>query len=449
MFDTIVAIATAPGNSGIGIVRLSGNKALKIANSLTKFKTLKPRHATLCSIYDTVGKSVDTSILLYFKAPFSYTGEDVIEIQAHGGSILLQEILHITLSLGARLAEPGEFTKRAYLNNKINLHEADAVVNIINAKTTQALRAAQNSLNGMFSQIINEFLTEIIHLRVYIEAAIDFPEEEIDFLQDQHIWSRVSFLHNTINTILKNGRQTQLMLDGLNVVIIGKPNVGKSSLMNALSEDEIAIVSDIPGTTRDIIKTQINLDGLLLNILDTAGIRETDCTLEKIGILKAEQALQKASLILFVYVVNDTELTSINAMIEQITSRHDDKRVILIANKNDIEKENPLIESKYPQVSISAKNGFGLDSLRELIKTECGFMDREENSFLARAKHIAIINRIKVSLENGLNELKASNSLEILAFELQQAQMYLSEITGEFSSDDLLGEIFSNFCIGK
>ena len=445
--STIVAVSTATGVGGIGVVRLSGPKALEIAQVLCSNK-ITPRYAGFHSFFHLDNKTIDQGIVLYFPTPNSFTGEDVIEFQAHGSPIVLQQIVNVCVEKGAILAQPGEFTKRAYLNNKIDLMQAEAVIDLINASTEMAAKSAINSLSGKFSIIINSLLKELIELRMYVEACLDFPEEEIDFITQGNVSAKINKLHITMQDIIKSAQQGKLLREGIDIVLVGQPNVGKSSLLNQLLGEERAIVTEIAGTTRDSISTHISLQGIPVHIVDTAGLRETDDLVEKMGIEKTWQSLQNAHIALFL-VEADKGITEYEkTILERLPA---DTRKIWIFNKIDLLKVKPksIETSDGIHVYLSAKTGDGIELLINKIFNSTAMatnMDDNQNIFMARNRHLEALGRVNIALTNAALNI---NAAEIVAEELTQAQQALSSITGEFTSDDLLGEIFSQFCIGK
>ena len=445
--NTIAAISTAPGAGGIGVVRVSGPLALEIGQKISG-AILVPRIANFHNFKDLNGTLIDQGLILFFSAPHSFTGEDIIELQCHGGTVVTQSILNLCLKNGANLAEPGDFTKRAYLNNKIDLAQAESVADLINASTEEAALGAVNSLSGKFSLEINNLLKNLIELRMYVEACLDFPEEDIDFISEGNVKDKLQHLSETMMHIMQAASQGQLLRDGISLVLVGQPNVGKSSLLNQLSGEDKAIVTDIPGTTRDAITSDINLNGIPLNIIDTAGLRETDDPIEKFGIEKTWSSLEKGHIALFLVEaskgITDYEQSILGRLPTGI------KR-IWIFNKIDLlHSKAKLKQLNNDQiVYISAKTGEGLDLLKQAILNEVGFKQNSEgseNKFIARKRHLEALESVHHSLQNA--QLKIT-SAELVAEELTIAQKYLSSITGEFSSDDLLGEIFSQFCIGK
>jgi tRNA modification GTPase len=442
--DTIAAIATPPGNGGVGIIRISGALVTEIAKHLLN-KSLIPRHALFTSFIDEQGCIIDSGISLYFPAPASYTGEDILELQGHGGSVVLDMLLRRVLSLGARLANPGEFTERAFLNNKLDLAQAEAVADLIESSTEQSVRSAQKSMQGVFSQQINELVTELTELRIYIEAAIDFVDEEIDFLTDGVVESRIIRLLHSLEKILKTAQQGRLLRDGMTVVLVGKPNAGKSSLLNALTGHESAIVTEIAGTTRDVLREHIQLDGMPLHIIDTAGLRDSDNLIEKEGMRRAHEEILKADKILLLIDAREIETEDI------LKALPSDIEIIKVYNKIDLLGIEPKLiqaENGY-KCYLSIKTGQGMDLLKQHLKESVGFNDNTNDVFIARRRHIEAITASYQFVQSALEQLQHNQAGELVAEDLRQAQMSLSEITGAVSSDDLLGKIFSSFCIGK
>jgi tRNA modification GTPase len=445
--DTIVALATPSGRGGVGIVRISGALVKKIAQALLE-KPLQARYAIYSSFLDSSKNSIDKGIVLFFPAPHSFTGEDILELHAHGGPIIINSLIHQILALGARLAKPGEFSERAFLNDKIDLLQAEAIADLIDASSEQAARAAMRSLQGEFSKKINEVVEKLIYLRTYIEASIDFIEEEINFLAKKQIEDNLININDLLKTIQKNALEGSLLRDGITAVIAGLPNVGKSSLLNQLSGKEAAIVTTIPGTTRDLLREHILIDGMPLHIIDTAGLRDTDDLIEQEGIKRAQAEIARADLILFVTDASSSATTNLNSFIKEIPKH---AAVIKIRNKIDLLAEPAAITHQQDtvEISLSAKNGDGIELLKKHIKSSVGLQTTNENIFLARRRHIDALSRATLFIENGLQQLKEHQAMELLAEDLRQAQMALNEITGVFTSDDLLGKIFSSFCIGK
>ena len=445
--NTIAAISTAPGQGGIGIVRLSGNDALKIAKKICS-GTITPRQVSFHNFQDESQETLDQGIVLYFSNPHSFTGEDVIEFQGHGGQAVLESILSLCIKYGAKLAEPGEFTKRAYLNNKIDLTQAESVIDVINATTLQAVKSASYSLTGKFSSKINSLLEKIISLRVYVEACIDFPEEEIDFLEQGKVIEKLHNIIAEIDAILDVAKQSELLKNGINLVLIGQPNVGKSTLLNALAGTEKAIVTKIPGTTRDLITSQISIKGIPINVIDTAGLRETEDEVEQLGINKTWEAIQTAHVALLLVDITkgsgDYEEFILNKLPKGIKKLRLFNKIDLVTREASVENNNNEII-----IYLSAKLENGIDLLKNTLieRVSDNFhQDSEQSMILARSRHIYALNNVRQSVTKALINKESS---ELLAEELTQAQHELSAITGEFTNDDLLGKIFSSFCIGK
>ena len=444
--DTIAAIATPPGQGGVGIVRISGPNAYDISKKILK-KNLKPRLATYGAFYDKNNTVLDIGIALYFKSPHSFTGEDIVELQGHGGPIILDRILKEILNLKARIARPGEFTARAFLNDKIDLTQAEAISDLINANSEQAARAAVRSLQGDFASIIHKFLDSLIDLRTYIEAAIDFPDEEIDFISDGKIEKQLNKLRLELKNILKSTQQGVTLREGINIVLCGKPNSGKSTLLNALSGTDLAIVTNIAGTTRDVMRAEINLDGLPLHIIDTAGLRNSDDIIEQEGIRRAWEAIEKADLALWIKSFNDK---TVDPEYKQLIKNYPHLNTITVFNKIDLSSEKEFHNKKTNDtVYLSAKNKIGLNDLSDLLKEKAGLKQNTEGLFIARRRHLDALNKVSTALDTALHHIQIQQAGELAAEECRIAQDALSEITGEFSSDDLLGNIFSSFCIGK
>ena len=439
--DTIAAIATAPGVGGVGIIRISGNNALNICQQLTN-KTPQARRAQFSS-FTFEEKLIDEGIILYFPDPHSFTGEDVIELQAHGGPVILNMLLQAVIKCGARQAQAGEFSQRAFLNDKIDLVQAEAIADLISSSTEQAAMAAQRSLQGDFSNKVALLLKQLIELRVWIEAAIDFPEEEIDFLADKTQQGKMKDLHAQLKTLLAQAQQGELLNKGVIIGIVGQPNVGKSSLLNLFTRNETAIVSDIAGTTRDVVKENINIKGIPVLIIDTAGIHITPDKIEQEGIKRAKKILQQADIILQV-------IDSSKNIEQQLSSLSDlpfSKRKLIVYNKADIATVKR--DFKENEIQLSAKTTLGFEALEHKILGMINQEDSLETSFSARSRHISqlekTLDNISIAEQNFLN----NQAGELVAEDLRQAQECLSQITGDFTSDDLLGEIFSSFCIGK
>ena len=442
--DTIAAIATASGAGGIGIVRVSGQFCEAIAKQILGHCPA-PRHATYLDFKQSNGDLIDRGIAIFYQNPHSYTGEDVLELQAHGGTALMQILLTRCIALGARQAEPGEFTRRAYLNDKIDLAQAEAVADVINASTIEAAQSAMRSLSGEFSQAINALLHQLIDLRMYVEACLDFPEEDIDFITQGRVAEKIASNQQTLATIFNKATQGAILREGIHIVLIGQPNVGKSSLMNALAAEEVAIVTPIAGTTRDAIKSEIQINGVPLHLIDTAGLRETDDEVEKIGIARTYRATETAHIALLL-VDSTTGIGEAEKSILDHLPQEIDK--IWVHNKIDVSRETAKIEmlNHEAHVYLSAKTGDGLHLLKQHLLEKVGYQQNAEGVFMARARHLVALNTVQVHLQNAANQI---DSAELVAEELRLAQEALSSITGEFTPDDLLGEIFSKFCIGK
>ena len=444
--NTIAAISTAVGNGGIGVVRISGELSLKIGEGISGSKLI-PRVANFHNFKDSQDNLIDQGLILFFPAPNSFTGEDIIEFHCHGGTVVTQSILEICLEMGADLAEPGDFTKRAYLNNKIDLTQAESVADLINASTAEAVKSAANSLSGKFSIEINNLLKNLIELRMYVEACLDFPEEDIDFISEGKVKDKLKKLSKIMTNIMHSASQGQLLRDGISLVLVGQPNVGKSSLLNQLSGEDKAIVTEIPGTTRDLISSNISLNGIPLNIIDTAGLRKTDDPIEKFGIEKTWSSLEKGHIALFLVEAASGITEYERSILKKLPN---DIKRIWIFNKIDLIKEKAQITTDNNEkiVYLSAKTGDGLDLLKQVILNSIGFDNNEgnQNKFMARKRHLEALEKVFKSLKNAESNI---DSAELVAEELTISQRYLSSITGEFTSDDLLGEIFSKFCIGK
>ena len=442
--ETIAAIATASGAGGIGVVRVSGALCQSIANQILGHCPA-PRYAAYSSFNDSHHKLIDRGIAIYYQNPHSYTGEDVLELQAHGGTAVMQMLLARCIELGARQAEPGEFTRRAYLNDKIDLAQAEAVADVINASTMEAAQSAMRSLSGEFSNSINTVLSKLIDLRIYVEACLDFPEEEIDFITQGKVAEKLATLIAELKTVFSKAKQGSLLREGMQVVLVGQPNVGKSSLMNQLSGEEVAIVTPIAGTTRDSIKNSIQINGLPLHIIDTAGLRDTDDEVEKIGIARTYRALENAQVALLLvdaaHSIGDDEKSILDHLPQGIAK-------IWVHNKIDTTQETAKSVQKTNETHIylSAKTGDGIDLLKLHLLQLIGFEQNAEGIFMARTRHLTALKQVDVHLLQAQSMMHQS---ELIAEELRLAQEALSSITGEFTPDDLLGEIFSKFCIGK
>ena len=450
--DTIAAIATPPGKGGVGIIRLSGPSARVIGERLTG-KTLTVRQAHFCNFYQHASHTPDTlldqGIAIYFQAPHSFTGEDIVELQGHGGPVILDALLAECLHQGARMARPGEFSQRAFLNDKMDLAQAEAIADLIDSASMTAARHALRSLQGEFSRRIDLLVAEVTELRIFVEAAIDFPEEEVDFLNDGRVREKLERIIKNTNDLLGNANQGRILHEGMTVVIAGKPNAGKSSLMNVLAGYETAIVTDIAGTTRDVLKEQILIDGMPVHVIDTAGLRDSPDRVEQEGIRRAWQAIDKADCILL---VTDASQPMDNDFLAEFKlDIQQQKRLTLVRNKCDITGEQAAIAEHNGRVEItlSARQQTGIDLLREHLKQRAGYQQQQEGGFAARRRHIEAIEKALEYLQAGLQQLVEAGAGELLAEDLRYCQQYLGEITGKLSADELLGEIFSSFCIGK
>jgi tRNA modification GTPase len=439
--DTIAAIATAPGRGGVGVVRISGPDLSDYLTGLTG-KSLQPRHASHVHFLDGDGQTLDDGIALYFPAPHSFTGENVLELQGHGGPYVLQLILERCLQLGARLAQPGEFSRRAFLNGKLDLAQAEAIADLIDAGSRQAARSAVRTLEGEFSRKIKVLLDGLIQLRMLVEATLDFPEEDIDFLEQADAWGKLSALQASLAAVLAQARQGALLREGLNVVLIGQPNVGKSSLMNQLAGYDAAIVTEYAGTTRDTLREAIQIEGVPIHLMDTAGLRETDDPVERLGIARTWAVLDQADIA--VLLVDATH--GIGNQESMILKRLPDIPQLTVHNKIDLAGEVPRAITDGNEIWLSAKSGAGIELLRHRLLEIAGWRNDGEGVFIARARHLDALRRAESNLAKACG---AGRQLEFFAEELRLAQDALSEITGEFSADDLLGVIFSQFCIGK
>lgn len=443
--DTIAAIATAPGRGGIGVVRVSGSNLLPFVRALCG-REPAPRVATFARFLDEDGTAIDEGLVLFFPAPRSFTGEDVVELQGHGGPVVMQMLLTRCLALGARLAEPGEFTKRAFLNGKLDLAQAESVADLIEASTTAAARSAVRSLSGAFSAEVNRIRDALIDLRMLVEATLDFPEEEIDFLERTDAFGRLAAARQDLEALLARARQGALLRSGLNVVLVGPPNVGKSSLLNCLAGDERAIVTDIAGTTRDALRETIEIEGIPLHIIDTAGLRDTTDAVERIGIARTWREIERADVILRMQEAggcDDPEaMASIDAALPPQVER------IRVVNKIDLIGAPPerIQNEQGVTLTLSARTGQGVDLLRAELLRVVGWQAQAEDLVLARERHLAALRGALDHLRMAAQQIDA---LELFAEELRLAQNCVSEITGAFTPDDLLGVIFSRFCIGK
>ena len=466
--DTIAAQATPPGRGGVGIIRISGPKAQVIGKTISKKASpLQPRQADFCRFHNEQGEVVDEGLLIFFPGPNSFTGEDVVELQGHGGPVVLNALLNQTVALGARLARPGEFSERAFLNDKLDLAQAEAIADLIDSSSEQAARSALRSLQGAFSQRINQLVEQLIALRIFVEAAIDFPEEEIDFLADGKVLADLEAIMEQLQQVFKEANRGVLMKEGMKVVLAGKPNAGKSSLMNALSGRDSAIVTEIAGTTRDVLREHIHIDGMPLHITDTAGLRESPDAVEQEGIRRAWQEIQQADRVIMLVdgsqLANKTSNTSKSSdsralspdelwpeFVEQLPQ---DTPLTVVINKIDlVQHQSELVNDNnthVPVIWLSAKKGNGMELLREHLKQVMGYGGEADGSFTARQRHIDALQRAQSALNQGRLQLTENSAGELLAEDLRLAQDHLGEITGKVTPDDLLGHIFSSFCIGK
>ncbi|OCG10105.1 tRNA uridine(34) 5-carboxymethylaminomethyl synthesis GTPase MnmE [Gilliamella sp. App6-5] len=450
--DTIVAQATPPGRGGVGILRISGPKVQAVAQAVLG-KLPKPRHADYLPFLASDGSTLDEGIALFFPNPHSFTGEDVLELQGHGGPVILDLLLKRVLEVPqVRIARPGEFSERAFLNDKLDLAQAEAIADLIDASSEQAAKSAISSLQGVFSKKVNALVESLIHLRIFTEAAIDFPEEEIDFLSDGKIEAQLNEVITRLSEVRQEAKQGTLLREGMKVVIAGRPNAGKSSLLNALAGRDAAIVTDIAGTTRDVLREHIHIDGMPLHIIDTAGLREASDEVERIGIERAWQEIEQADRVLFMVDSTTTIETNPEKLWPEFIERLPKQMpVTVIRNKADLTGE-ALGYSEvngYSLIQLSARTGEGMALLRDHLKQVMGFTSSTEGGFLARRRHLQALEKAAEHLNNGKYQLITFHAGELLAEELRLAQEALSEITGEFTSDDLLGRIFSSFCIGK
>ncbi len=473
--DPIVAIATAPGRGAVGIVRVSGKGLEALVQALCG-RSLKPREATYLPFRDAQGQAIDQGLALYFPGPHSYTGEDVLELQAHGGPVVLQLLLARCLEAGAathlatgepvlsglRVAQPGEFTERAFLNDKIDLAQAEAIADLIGASTEAAARSASRSLTGAFSAEIHSLRDALIHLRMLVEATLDFPEEEIDFLRKADAHGQLSNLQQTLASVMQRARQGALLREGIKVVIAGQPNAGKSSLLNALAGAELAIVTPIAGTTRDKVQQTIQIEGVPLHIIDTAGLRDSEDEVERIGIARAWDEIAGADAVLFLHDLSRQdaiEYIAAEADIARALAQKLPQTIPVIDVWNKLDRAPAAViptaggagsADTRPGVWLSARTGEGLDGLRRILLEVAGWQSAPEGLYIARARHIEALRAVSAHLQEAADQLQAQGpALDLLAEELRLAQNALSAITGEFSSDDLLGVIFSSFCIGK
>ena len=457
--DTIAAIATAPGRGGVGIVRVSGPLAATLATQVLG-SLPSPRYAAYGAFHGLDGEVLDQGIAIYFPGPNSFTGEDVLELQGHGGPVVLDLLLRSLTARGCRLARPGEFSERAFLNDKMDLAQAEAIADLIDCASEQAARCALRSLQGEFSRRIHELVSSLIELRMYVEAAIDFPEEEIDFLSDGKVAAMLATVFERLQQVQREAGQGSLLREGMSVVIAGRPNAGKSSLLNALAGHERAIVTDIAGTTRDVLREHIHIDGMPLHIIDTAGLRDAPDAVERIGIQRAWDEISKADRILLM-IDSSSDETDAEQLLHRLYDERGEHsltdrlinsgRITVIRNKIDLSSEVAGLaqEGRFPVLRLSAREQVGIEALREHLKAVMGFEAGGEGGFLARRRHLDALQQARLALESGLEQLHGMAAGELLAEDLRAAQKALGEITGEFSADDLLGKIFGSFCIGK
>ena len=442
--DTIAAIATAAGRAGIGVIRVSGKNLGSFVTAICR-RPLLPRLAALASFRDSHGELIDQGIALFFPAPHSYTGEDVLELQGHGGDAVLQVLLKRCVEVGARLAEPGEFTKRAYLNNKIDLAQAESVADVIDAATTEAARSAMRSLSGEFSRRVTDLVKALIDLRMLVEATLDFPEEDVDFLVAAHAYEKLDAIEASLQNVLATAKQGSLLRSGLQVVLLGRPNAGKSSLLNRLAGEDLAIVTPVPGTTRDPVRARLQIEGVPVHVVDTAGLRATQDAVEQIGVERSWQAAEQASVVL--HIIDAT--VGFHAEDQANEARLGKGRKLLrVFNKIDLTNfpETTANKTEQPSLQVSAKTGEGITALKQALMRLAGWQPSGEGVFMARERHLLAL---KAAQQHLADARKNRHALELLAEELRLAQQALSSITGEFTADDLLGEIFSRFCIGK
>lgn len=444
--DTIAAVATPPGRGGVGIVRVSGLLVPDIASTIIR-RLPAPRHATLCRFLAADGSVIDQGIALFFPAPRSFTGEPVLELHGHGGPVVMDLLLQRTLECGARLAQAGEFSQRAFLNDRIDLTQAEAIADLIESGTAAAARLAVRSLQGEFSRRVHQLVEQVIRLRLYVEAAIDFPEEEIDFLADNKVSADLQSCIDALGAVENSAQVGRLIRDGMTLVIAGSPNAGKSSLMNALAGRDSAIVTDVPGTTRDVLREHIQLDGIPLHLIDTAGLRDSEDPVEQEGIRRAREQIATADRVLWIFDDAEDDFPgnpSPSAMPVNVP-------LTLLRNKIDLTGKQPRLQESdgVTEIALSVLSGAGLDLLRDHLKRSIGYHDSEQGEFIARRRHLDALRQAGEYLLTGQKALLESNSGELLAEDLRLAQLALGEITGEFTADDLLGRIFASFCIGK
>ncbi|MDX1692787.1 MAG: tRNA uridine-5-carboxymethylaminomethyl(34) synthesis GTPase MnmE [Ketobacteraceae bacterium] len=450
--DTIAAQATPAGRGGVGIIRISGGKALSIAKTLCRREQdFTPRFAHFHQFLDLDGSVIDEGLVLFFPGPHSFTGEDVIELQGHGGPVVMATLLNAAVAQGARLARPGEFSERAFLNDKLDLAQAEAIADLIDAASEQAAKSAVRSLQGAFSLEIQSLVEQLTQLRMYVEAAIDFPEEEIDFISDGKIAADLDTIYQQLQTVFREANRGVLLKEGMKVVLAGRPNAGKSSLLNALAGRDSAIVTPIAGTTRDLLREHIHIDGMPLHVIDTAGLRESTDEVEQEGIRRAWNEIEQADRVLLLVDATESDQTCPDRIWPDFVARlRDPSRITVVRNKIDLTPELPGLEvMDNPVIRLSATTGAGVDILRDHLKQVMGYQTLSEGGFTARQRHIDALKKAFSALEAGRAQLNEHGAAELLAEDLRAAQDALGEITGAVTPDDLLGRIFSTFCIGK
>ncbi|MEP1471339.1 MAG: tRNA uridine-5-carboxymethylaminomethyl(34) synthesis GTPase MnmE [Halieaceae bacterium] len=450
--DTIAAIATAPGRGGVGIIRVSGPLAPSVGRQIAQ-QELIPRHAHLSGLHNASAQPIDEGLVLLFPGPHSFTGEDIVEFQAHGGPVILDMLLQRCCELGARPARPGEFSERAFLNGKIDLSQAEAIADLINSTTEQAALNAGASLQGVFSERVNALVASVTELRVYVEAAIDFPEEEIDFIKEGAVSERLEGIMARLESVYEEARQGALFQEGMKLVIAGAPNAGKSSLLNALAGQDTAIVTPIQGTTRDVLREHIQIDGMPLHIVDTAGLRDSNDPIEQEGIRRAREEMTSADRILLVIddTISTNDITIDKLLIDSERTLLNDIPVTVVRNKCDLSGVTPGLKAEDDSdvIYLSAATGAGLIDLKQHLLVSMGYKQNTEGKFSARRRHWQALEKARECLEEGRLQLTGTGAGELLAEDLRRCQNHLGTITGTVSSDDLLGEIFSSFCIGK
>jgi tRNA modification GTPase len=451
--EVIVAIATASGRGGVGIVRLSGDNLDGYMEAILGQK-IGSRKAVYSAFLDHSGNPIDQGVAVYYPAPNSFTGESVLELQGHGGTIILDALVGRCLQLGARLARPGEFSERAFLNDKMDLTQAEAVADLINAGSIEAARSAVLSMQGEFSKLVAELVEKLILVRMYVEAAIDFPEEEIDFLKDKVLFQKLDDLSEDLQAVLEKAARGARLNDGLKLVLAGKPNVGKSSLLNAFAHRDVAIVTPVAGTTRDVLRETVTYQGLTLNFVDTAGLRSTDDEIEAEGVRRARREINSADYVVLVvdsYDDADADVDTTALYTEFFDEKEGvSQKLVVLRNKADLSGITPgIVDGDVPTFAVSAKEQSGFDPFFDFFCAESGLTDQSEGVFSARRRHLIALEKALQLVKSGTLQLRQAGAGELLAEDLRQAQTTLSEITGEFTSDDLLGRIFSSFCIGK